>query len=126
MSKFDDIASRAADVASQVGHKAAGFASDMGQRASHLGGNLKKGGLPDAAIKWVETGAALAAVRGGSKVATGFVRRNPALVVAAAAGAGLIWYAARRQAKKRAEQAALEGQARRVSRTQSEDAEIAE
>ncbi|MDO5610494.1 MAG: hypothetical protein Q4G62_06960 [Pseudomonadota bacterium] len=125
MSKFDDIANRAADVASQVGHKAVGFASGVGQRASHLGGNLK-GSLPDAAVKWVETGAALAAVRSGSRVATRFVRRNPALVVAAAAGAGLVWYAAHRQAKKRAEQAALEAEARRMSREHSEDIEIVE
>lgn len=125
MSKFDDIAGRAADVASQVGNKAAGFASDMGQRASHLGGNLK-GRLPDAAVKWVETGAALAAARAGTRVATRFVRRNPALVVAAAAGAGLVWYAAHRQAKKRAEQAAMEGEARRISRKQAEDIEVEE
>ncbi len=113
MSKFDHIASRAADVASQVGQKAAGIASQVGNRASHLGHNIK-GGLPDVALKWVETGAALAAARSGAKVATSFVRRHPVLVVAAAAGAGALWYAARRQARKKAERAAIEGQVRRL------------
>ena len=57
------------------------------------------------------TGAALAAVRAGAKVAGGFVRRNPLLVGAAVAGAGLLWYAARQRARR---QAALEGQACQV------------
>ena len=120
MGKFDDIASRAAGMASGMGHKAAGIASGMGQRASHLGGNLK-GKLPDAAIKWVETGAALAAVRSGSRVATRFVRRNPALVVAAAAGAGLLWYASQRHAKKKAAEAPIEGEARRIEPAKGKD-----
>ena len=69
MSKLEDIAGRASDIASQ------------------LGGSLKHS-MPDKALKWVETGAALGAMRTGTRVATRFVRRNPAVAVAAAAGAG--------------------------------------
>ncbi len=94
MSKFEDITGRASQLASQ------------------LGGGLK-GSLPDKAMKWIETGAALGAMRTGTRVATKFVRRNPAVAVAAAAGAGLLWYAARQRAKKQAE-APIEGQSRRV------------
>lgn len=106
MSKFDVFAHRAAHLAQSVGHRAADFASDIGQRASNLGQGFK-GGLPEAAIKWMETGAALAAMRTGSKAATGFVRRHPALTVAAVAGAGLLLYAA---SKRRAKRRALEAQ----------------
>ena len=67
--------------------------------------------LPDKAVQWIETGAALGALRAGAKVAGGVVRRNPLLVGAAVAGAGLLWYAARQRARR---QAALEGQARQV------------
>ncbi|WP_147455499.1 hypothetical protein [Solilutibacter pythonis] len=116
MSKFDDIASRAAGMASEMGGKAADFAADLGNRAGQF-----KGKLPDAALKWVETGAALAAVRGGGRIATRFVRRNPALVVATAAGAGLLWYAARRRAKQRAAEAPIEGSARRIQKQQAEE-----
>ncbi len=120
MGKFDDIASRAADMASGMGHKAAGIAAEMGQRAGHLGGSLKDK-LPDAAVKWVETGAALAAVRTGSRVATRFVRRNPALVVAAAAGAGLLWYASKKHAQRKAAEAPIEGEARRIEPAKNDD-----
>ena len=94
MSKLEDITGRASQLASQ------------------LSGGLK-GSLPEKAIKLIETGAALGAVKTGTRVATRFVRRNPVVAVAAAAGAGLLWYAARQRAKKRAE-APIEGQARRV------------
>jgi hypothetical protein len=85
------------------------------QLATQVGAGIKDA-VPDKAIKWVETGAALGALKTGSRVATKFVRRNPALAVAAAAGAGLLWYATRRRAKQ-AEQAgngAIEGKATRV------------
>lgn len=75
-----------------------------------LGDGLRKT-LPGNAKQWLETGAALAALRAGAKVAAGFVRRNPLLVGAAVAGAGLLWYAARQRARR---QAVLEGQARQV------------
>jgi hypothetical protein len=85
------------------------------QLAAQVGSGIKDA-VPDKAIKWVETGAALGALKTGSRVATKLVRRNPAIAVAAAAGAGLLWYAARRRARQ-AEQAgngAIEGKATRV------------
>ncbi len=96
MNKFDNIASQASGLASK------------------LGGSLKGASLPDKAIKWIETGAALGAMRTGTRVATRFVRRNPAVAVAAAAGAGLVWYAARQRAKKQAAEAPIEGSAKRI------------
>ena len=95
MSKFEDITGRASQLASQ------------------LGGGLK-GSLPDKAMKWIETGAALGAMRTGTRVATKFVRRNPAVAVAAAAGAGLLWYAARQRQKKLEADAPIEGSAKRI------------
>lgn len=91
MSKFENITGRAAELASQLGE------------------DLKAG----KAMKWIETGAALGAVRAGTRAATRFARRNPALAVAAAAGAGLLWYAARQRANKQAD-APIEGQSRRI------------
>lgn len=67
--------------------------------------------LPDKAAQWVETGAALGALRVGTKVAGKFVRRNPVLVGVAVAGAGLLWLAARQQARRKE---AIEGEARQV------------
>lgn len=84
--------------------------------ASQFGDGLKDR-VPDRAMKWVETGAALAAAKTGGRVATMFVRRNPAIVAAAAAGAGLLWLAARRR-RKRIEAGeggeAIEGKSKRV------------
>ena len=71
--------------------------------AAQVGGGLRDA-VPDKALKWVETGAAIGALRSGGRRATRFVRRHPLAVVAAAAGAGLLWYAARRRAQQ-AEQA---------------------
>ena len=67
-----------------------------------------------AQLKWVETGAALAALQTGGKIATRFVRRNPAVAVAAVAGTGLLLLLARRYAKKREEAEAADGKTRRV------------
>ena len=81
--------------------------------ATQVGEEIKSR-VPDRALKWVETGAAIGVVRSGAKVATRFVRRNPVIAVAAVAGAGLLWYAARRRAQQ-AEDGAIEGQSRRVA-----------
>lgn len=83
--------------------------------ASRVGDGIRDA-VPDRAVKWVETGAALGALKSGSRVATKFARRNPTLLVAAAAGAGLLWYAARRRARKLggASNEAIEGSSRRV------------
>ena len=96
MSKFsvNDLPGRALELATQVGETI-------------------RDRVPDKAIKWVETGAALGALKTGTRVATTFVRRNPAMAVAAAAGAGLLWYAARRRAKQ-AQDGPIEGSATRI------------
>ncbi|MDQ2701671.1 MAG: hypothetical protein M3Y70_02410 [Pseudomonadota bacterium] len=65
-------------------------------------------------LGWLETGAALAAIKTGGQLATRFVRRNPAVAVATVAGAGLLWLAARRHAKKREENEAADGKTRQV------------
>jgi hypothetical protein len=46
------------------------------------------------------------------------VRRNPAMAVAAAAGAGLLWYVARRKAKQ-AQDGAIDGSATRIEAKRS-------
>ena len=82
--------------------------STLPERALHLAGQVGDGlrsAVPDKAIKWVETGAALTALKTGGRVATPLVKRNPAVAVAAVAGAGLLWYAARRRAKRQEEEA---------------------
>ena len=80
--------------------------------ASRVGDGLRDA-VPDRAVKWVETGAALGALKTGTRVATRVVRRNPVIAVAAVAGAGLLWYAARRRAR-REDSEAIEGTSRRV------------
>ena len=72
------------------------------QLAGQVGDGIRHA-VPDKAMQWVETGAAIAALKTGGRVATRFVKRNPAVAVAAVAGAGLLWLAARRRAKRRAE-----------------------
>ncbi len=90
--------------------------------AGHVGSGLR-GAVPAKAVQWVETGAALAALKTGGRVATRLVKRNPAIAVAAVAGAGLLWLAARRRAKRRDEDAGNGGratkrvEARRAPRT---------
>ncbi|CAN5652923.1 hypothetical protein BH23PSE2_BH23PSE2_05830 [soil metagenome] len=79
---------------------------------SQLGDSLKQA-VPNGAGKWLQTGAALTMAKTGSRVAGTFIRRNPAVAVAAAAGAGLLWYVARRQQKK-AHNGAIEGKATRI------------
>lgn len=90
--------------------------STLPGRALKLAGQLGDGirdVVPDKAIGWVETGAALGALKTGSKVATKFVRRNPAITIAAAAGAGLLLYAARRRALK-VQNGVIEGRSKRI------------
>jgi hypothetical protein len=82
------------------------------QLIGEIGDGLRKR-VPDKALQLIETGAALGAVKTGTRVATRFVRRNPVLAGAAVVGAGLLWYAAHRRAK-RAEDGAIEGSATRV------------
>ena len=78
-----------------------------------IGDGIRKA-VPGKAMQWVETGAGLAAIRTGGKVATKFVRRNPVLAGAAVVGAGLLWYAAQRRAKRLEAEAPIEGSAKRI------------
>ncbi|MCI4567979.1 hypothetical protein [Lysobacter sp. CFH 32150] len=80
---------------------------------SQVGDGLKQA-VPDNAGKWLQTGAALGALKTGSRVATTFVRRHPVATVATVAGAGLLWYLARRRAQREMHEA-LEGSATRVT-----------
>ena len=84
-----------------------------------IGDGLRKK-VPDKAVQWLETGAAIGALRAGSKVAGTFVRRNPVLVGAAVLGAGVLWYAARQRAKK---SAVIDGQATRLRHSDAEQDE---
>lgn len=78
-----------------------------------LGDGIRKA-VPGKAMQWVETGAALGAIRTGTRIAGKIVRRNPVLAGAALAGAGLIWFAARQRARKQAAGEPIEGTATRV------------
>lgn len=94
MSRLDMIPDRALD-----------FASSVGDSLRNV--------VPDNAGRWLDAGAKLGAIKGGARVAGFFVRRHPALVVATAAGAGLLWYAARRKARQ-SENGTIDGSAKRV------------
>lgn len=82
------------------------------QLIGELGDGIRKA-VPNKAMNWVETGAALGALKTGTRVATMFARRNPVLATAAVAGAGLLWLAARNRAKK-AENGPIDGTATRI------------
>lgn len=69
--------------------------------ATRVGDGLRDR-VPDRAVRWVETGAALGALKTGTRVAARVARRNPLLLAAAVAGAGLLWYGARRRARNAA------------------------
>lgn len=94
-----------------------GYAQDRAlELIGDLGDGLRKA-VPGKAMQWMETGAALGAAKTGVRVASKLVRRNPVLAGAAIAGAGLLWYAARRRAKQ-AEDGPIEGTATRVEAKQ--------
>lgn len=85
------------------------------QLASSVSDNVRHA-VP-AAGRWLETGAKLGVLKTGAKAAGAFVRRNPVITAAAVAGAGLLWYAAHRRAKRiqnGENDAAIEGSAKRV------------
>lgn len=102
MSKLDLLPERALDLASQAGDKL----RDLAPRATD----------------WLDAGAKLGALKGASKVGMKVVRRNPVVFTAALAGAGLLWYAARRRARKaeRGEGQTLEGSARRIEASEGD------
>ncbi|MEO5566024.1 MAG: hypothetical protein ABIR05_05135 [Luteimonas sp.] len=83
------------------------------QRAAQLAGSVKHV-VPSKAMQWIETGAAVAAMKTGGRVVTRAVRRNPAVAAAAVVGAGLLWLAARRHAKRRELDETTDGKTRRI------------
>ncbi|HDS1103395.1 MULTISPECIES: hypothetical protein [Stenotrophomonas] len=103
MSKLTVITDRALERALELAHTA-------GDGLKSAGGSLRN-------ADWIKTGAAIGAVKTGGKAATKFVRRNPAVAVAAAAvGVGLLGYALyRKQQKKAANGQVVDGQAHRIS-----------
>jgi hypothetical protein len=91
-----------------ISERALELASSMGDKVSHA--------LPRAG-QLLDAGAKLGVLKTGARVAGKFVRRNPVAIAAAVAGAGLLWYAAHRRAKRAEEgngHATIEGSARRV------------
>lgn len=80
--------------------------------ASQAGSTLKHA-VPSA-DKLLTTGAALGVARTGGKVALAFVRRNPAVAIATAAGVGLLAFAAYRKRKREEANAPIEGKSRRI------------
>ena len=109
MSKLTVITDRALERALELAHTA-------GDGLKSAGGSLRHFG-PQAS-DWIKTGAAVGAVKTGSKVATKLVRRNPAVAITAAAvGVGLLGYALYRkqQKKKAANGQMVDGQAKRIN-----------
>jgi hypothetical protein len=86
--------------------------ANLPERAMHVAGQVGDGirsAVPRKALQWVETGAALTALKTGGRVATRLVKRNPAIAVAAIAGAGLLWMAARKRAARNEETGSSDG-----------------
>src|SRR5690606_7566021 len=77
MSRLDSISGKMMDLVGQVGDS-----------VRHT--------LPDGAGKWLQAGMALGAAKTGSRAVGGVLRRNPAVLVAAAVGIGAAWYAVHR------------------------------
>ena len=96
MNRLDSLSERALDLASSAG------------------GRIKE--LAPRATDWLDAGAKLGALKSASKVGVKVVRRNPMVFGAALAGAGLLWYVARRRARRAedGEGRTLEGSARRI------------
>lgn len=93
------------------------------EMASHAGDALRT--LGPKASTLLSTGAKLGALKSGARVGLMVVRRNPVIAVATLAGAGLLWYAAKRRANRaqNGEGEAIEGSARRIdARRQGKDA----
>ncbi|WP_367380739.1 hypothetical protein [Stenotrophomonas cyclobalanopsidis] len=109
MSKLTVITDRALERALELAHTAGDGLKSAGGSLRHLG--------PQAS-DWIKTGAAVGAVKTGSKVATKLVRRNPAVAITAVAvGVGLLGYALYRkqQKKKAANGQIVNGQAKRIN-----------
>lgn len=94
MSKLGEISDRALELVEAAGAK-------MHLRRAEADGLLK-------------TGVALGAARTGAKVAVGFVRRNPAVAIAAGVGVGLLALAAYRRRKRAQMLGSTDGKTRRI------------
>ncbi|TYT26524.1 hypothetical protein FZO89_09775 [Luteimonas viscosa] len=96
MSRLDSYSGKVMDLVGQVG-------------------DSLRTSLPDSTGKWLQTGAALGVAKTGTRVVGSFIRRNPAVAVAAAVGAGALWFLAHRhRARQQAEGEVIEGKARRI------------
>jgi hypothetical protein len=106
MSKLTIISDRALELAEQAG---------AGLRQA--GSSLRDAGI--GAEQWIKTGAALGAAKAGFNVARGTVRRHPVAVAAAAAvvGAGVLAWVLYRKRRGQAQTAPIDGEARRVARS---------
>ena len=82
--------------------------NDQALRLAGQVGDTLKDAMPDRALRWVETGAALGALKTGSRTAGRVVRRHPVALAAAVAGAGLLWYALRQRSRRNADGASEE------------------
>lgn len=80
--------------------------------AGQVGENLRQV-VPPNAGKWLDAGIKIGALKASTRVAGTFVKRNPAALAAVAAGAGVLWYLARRRARQ-AENGSGDGQSTRV------------
>jgi len=92
------------------------FSGKMMDLAGQVGDSVRNT-LPSGTGKWLQTGAAIGVAKSGSRVVGSFVRRNPAVLVAAAIGAGAAWYAVHRYRRKQQANGGgevFEGQARRI------------
>jgi len=94
MSKFEELSDKAITLVGQAG-------------------DSLRHAIPATAENWLKTGVAVGAARTGTRLAGGFLRRNPAIVAASAIGVGLVWVAARQYRKKKANEA-IEGNSRRI------------
>lgn len=103
MNKLDLLPERALDLASQAGDAI----RTLGPKASML----------------LSTGAKLGALKAGARVGITVVRRNPVIFAASLAGAGLLWYAAKRRAERarNGEGGTIEGSSRRIDARKSQD-----
>lgn len=102
MNKLDLLPERALDLAGQAGDAL----RTLGPKASTL----------------LSTGVKLGALKSGARVGLMVVKRNPVIAVATLAGAGLIWYAAKRRAARaeNGEGQTIEGSSRRIEARKGE------
>ena len=98
----------------------------MMEFVDHVGDSIRDH-MPSRAGALLQTGAALGMARTGTHVAGHFIRRHPAAILAAVAGAGVAWYVVHRYRKKQQAGLSIDGKSRRLEpqsrkrRTSSEE-----